>query len=396
MLMASENSYDDGDYDFDFPVSPGGPYWKIPNPELVMQYFTVLKISGSPYVLLVDTGSSLTWIQCLPCDPCFNQVAAPIFDPRRSLTYKVRYCGDHTSYKSPCRGCNERGECTYSIVYGDKSYSRGVMGEEVCRFGLKNDIEMTFPMGCAHNSSRDGSFNGSDGVLGLGRGELSFASQIDRKYGFKKFSYCLLDKSMTAEPSVLSSLTFGPHVLDQENDVVYTPMIQNPNSPRHYFINLTSISVAGKLIPIQTTSLPHGILVDSGTVLTWLPRLTYEAVRDSYRDAALQLNWERVDDQYLETCYDLGAYIGERGIDWVTAPEVILYFAGYDDKAVEIKLRTQNVLFTYPWIRNDIYCLALLPSESEGTAILGNVQQQGIRVVYDNVQSAIGFDVLSC
>ncbi|KAI3947353.1 hypothetical protein MKW92_015442, partial [Papaver armeniacum] len=75
-------------------------------------------------------------------------------------------------------------------------------------------------------------------------------------------------------------------------------------------------------------------------------------------------------------------------------PEVILYFAGDDEAAVDLK--AENVLFNYPWVEANVYCLAFRPNLYEGFAILGNVQQQGIRVVYDNVEKVIGFDPNSC
>ncbi|XP_026384915.1 aspartyl protease family protein 2-like [Papaver somniferum] len=383
--MASESSNNDGDgdgdddYDFSFPIAPG-PYWKLPSPSLVLEYFTVLRVSTSPaidYVLVVDTGSSLTWIQCFPCNKCYEQVA-PIFDPKRSATYSVRYCNQHVS---PCDGCNDRGECTYNYVYGDGSYSQGVIAQEVYSVG---DHMMNLTIGCAHNSS--GTFNHSDGILGLGRAEFSFASQVDRRYGFKKFSYCLVDKSMKEVP-VVSSIRFGNDLLDLPSDVVYTPIIQNPD---HYYINLTSIIVASKLITVHT-SLPNGIMVDSGALLSSFPRPLYEAVRDPFRVAALRLGWKPVTYKYHDTCYDLSSYTG--GIVTVKAPEVILYFAGDDEAAIDLK--AENVLFNYAWVEANFYCLAFRPNLYEGFAILGNVQQQGIRVVYDNVEKVIGwFDSL--
>ncbi|KAI3947355.1 hypothetical protein MKW92_015444, partial [Papaver armeniacum] len=73
---------------------------------------------------------------------------------------------------------------------------------------------------------------------------------------------------------------------------------------------------------------------------------------------------------------------------------VTLYFDGDDDAFVE--LQPQNLLRNYPWIGVNIHCLAVQASIWDGIAILGNTQQQGIRVVYDNVASVIGFDPNSC
>ncbi|XP_026384916.1 aspartyl protease family protein 2-like [Papaver somniferum] len=389
-LMGS-NSNNGGNIDegFEFPVTPG-KYWNTSMiSAFLYEYYVVLRISispSNPYLLHMDTGSSLTWIQCLPCDKCFEQVA-PMYNPIRSLTYSVKYCSE---YKSLCSGCNERGECTYSRVYGDETYSHGVIAGEVCRLDQSDSVFlMNLTFGCAHNSSEK--YKGMDGFLGLGRGELSFASQLDSRYGFKKFSYCLVDKSTT---KILpeSSLRFGEDVLDQPTDVVYTPMIQNPKLSSQYFINLTSISVADNHIPTHM-SLPNGIMVDSGSTDTWLPKPIYEAVRDSFHAAALQLGWKQDVSEYpANLCYDMSIFTD--GISIINTPAVTLYFDGDDDAFVE--LQPQNLLRNYPRIGVNIHCLAVQASIWDGIAILGNTQQQGIRVVYDNVASVIGFDPNSC
>jgi hypothetical protein len=43
-----------------------------------------------PQVLLVDTGSDVTWVQCAPCNStkCYPQ-KDPLFDPSKSSTYNV-------------------------------------------------------------------------------------------------------------------------------------------------------------------------------------------------------------------------------------------------------------------------------------------------------------------
>ncbi|XP_031378200.1 aspartic proteinase CDR1-like [Punica granatum] len=39
-----------------------------------------------PQLLIVDTGSSLSWVQCASCRGCSRQVV-PLFDPSKSSTY---------------------------------------------------------------------------------------------------------------------------------------------------------------------------------------------------------------------------------------------------------------------------------------------------------------------
>jgi len=50
---------------------------------------------GTPaqkFTSIVDTGSDLTWVQCLPCTECYTQTGAK-FDPTKSSSYKTVACG---------------------------------------------------------------------------------------------------------------------------------------------------------------------------------------------------------------------------------------------------------------------------------------------------------------
>ena len=51
---------------------------------------------GTPaqkFTVIMDTGSDLCWVQCLPCTNCFEQTG-PQFDPTKSSTYKNSGCSD--------------------------------------------------------------------------------------------------------------------------------------------------------------------------------------------------------------------------------------------------------------------------------------------------------------
>ncbi|KAI3900332.1 hypothetical protein MKW92_006927, partial [Papaver armeniacum] len=57
-----------------------------------------------------------------------------------------------------------------------------------------------------------------------------------------------------------------------------------------------------------------------------------------------------------------------------------------------VELKRHNVMFC---LDPDTCCLGFLPTD-RNIAILGNTQQQGIRVVYDLSKSTIGFVPNSC
>lgn len=44
-----------------------------------------------PQITVMDTGSSLLWVRCLPCDKCQKQIG-PMFNPSKSSTYTDLPC----------------------------------------------------------------------------------------------------------------------------------------------------------------------------------------------------------------------------------------------------------------------------------------------------------------
>ncbi|CAN1837233.1 Probable aspartic protease At2g35615 [Linum perenne] len=45
-----------------------------------------------PQLAIMDTGSDMLWVNCLPCIPCAPISGALLFDPLKSKTYFPRPC----------------------------------------------------------------------------------------------------------------------------------------------------------------------------------------------------------------------------------------------------------------------------------------------------------------
>lgn len=75
---------------------------------------------GTPKVetlAVVDTGSDLTWIQCVPCTGC-NKKKSPLFNPTRSSTYRSVPCRTEICNivkNTNCEGTN--GGCGFVLRY---------------------------------------------------------------------------------------------------------------------------------------------------------------------------------------------------------------------------------------------------------------------------------------
>ncbi|CAH8361387.1 unnamed protein product [Eruca vesicaria subsp. sativa] len=113
---------------------------------------------GTPPVEIeafIDTGSEITWTNCLPCSNCLKPSRTAVFDPSKSSTYKEKI--------------SDGKSCTYDMVYLDKSYTKGTFATETVRIQSTSGKHYVMPgttFGCSHNSSVDFKTVPS-GVVGL-------------------------------------------------------------------------------------------------------------------------------------------------------------------------------------------------------------------------------------
>uniref|UniRef100_J3MDI2 Peptidase A1 domain-containing protein n=1 Tax=Oryza brachyantha TaxID=4533 RepID=J3MDI2_ORYBR len=236
----------------------------------VGNYVTRLGL-GTPatsYVMVVDTGSSLTWLQCSPCSVSCHRQAGPVFDPRASGTYAAVQCGSsecgelQTATLNPS-ACSRSNVCIYQASYGDSSYSVGYLSKDTVSFG--SGYFPDFYYGCGQDN--EGLFGRSAGLIGLAKNKLSLFYQLAPSLGYA-FSYCLPTSSAAA--GYLSIGSYNP------GQYSYTPMASSDLDASLYFISLSGMSVAGSPLavsPSEYGSLPT--IIDSGTVITRLPPSAY-------------------------------------------------------------------------------------------------------------------------
>ncbi|KAJ8900487.1 hypothetical protein K2173_025264 [Erythroxylum novogranatense] len=344
------------------------------------EYFTRLGVGTPPrYVYMVlDTGSDIVWIQCAPCKKCYTQTD-PVFDPRKSRSFAKIPCRSPMCRRLDSPGCSAKKQtCLYQVSYGDGSFTVGDFSTETLTF--RGARVGRVALGCGHDN--EGLFVGAAGLLGLGRGKLSFPSQTGRRFN-RKFSYCLVDRSASSRPS---SMVFGNSAVSRT--ARFTPLLSNPKLNTFYYVELLGVSVGGTRVPGISASLfkldqtgNGGVIIDSGTSVTRLTRPAYVALRDAFRSDASNLK-RAADFSLFDTCYDLS------GMKEVKVPTVVLHFRGAD-----VSLPASNYLI--PVDTSGTFCFAFAGTLS-GLSIIGNIQQQGFRVVYDLAGSRVGFAPRGC
>ncbi|CAI9785939.1 unnamed protein product [Fraxinus pennsylvanica] len=343
------------------------------------EYFTRLGV-GTPakfVYMVLDTGSDVVWLQCFPCRNCYTQ-SDPIFNPKKSSSFHGVSCDSPLCRWLDSPGCNNRKQCLYQVSYGDGSFTIGDFSTETLTFG-RNRVN-NIALGCGHDN--EGLFVGAAGLMGLGRGKLSFSTQTGRRFG-NKFSYCLVDRSASSKPS---SITFGESAVMQK--AVFTPLITNPKLDTFYYVGLNGISVGGARVAGITPSLfevdPHGdggVIVDSGTAVTRLTQPAYVALRDAFRNKTS--HFKRAPELSLfDTCFDLS------GKTEAKVPTMVLHFTNAD-----LSLPASNYLI--PVDTDGKFCFAFAGISSALT-IIGNIQQQSFRVMFDLAKSRVGFAPRGC
>jgi hypothetical protein len=245
---------------------------------------------GTPprqFIVNIDTGSDLVWLNCKPCIQCIVNATDKPFDPTQSTSYREASCTDAACTGFPHRhsSCGSTGACGYTYLYGDSgasTYTSGIVAYETFTFTALNGSSFAIEhitFGCGQNESLN-RFRGYDGFVGLAQGSFSLPRQLSLVSGFTDiFSYCLIPFGGTAANH--STFYFG---VPETNISTYTPIYSNPLTS-YYYVNVTGISVGdvslnipADFLNINRTDDSGGIIFDSGTTLTMLIGVAYDLV----------------------------------------------------------------------------------------------------------------------
>ena len=368
------------------------------------QYFVDVQVGTPPQKLLLvaDTGSDLVWLRCSACKNCTNRSPGSAFLARHSTTFSPYHCFDSACRlvphpkPNPCNRTRIHSPCRYDYSYADGSTTSGFFSKETTTLRTSSGEETklrSLSFGCAFRISGPSvsvdSFDGAQGVMGLGQGPISFSTQLGRRFG-NKFSYCLMDYTLAPPPT--SYLTIG----EAQNDVVskshkmsFTPLLINPLSPTFYYIGIKSVYVDGRKLPISPSvwSIDElgngGTVIDSGTTLTFLAEPAYRLVL-----AAVKRRVKLPSSAQPNLGFDLCVNVS--GVSRPSLPRLSFGLAGNS-----VLSPPQSNYFIEAVDR--VKCLAIQPVElASGFSVIGNLMQQGFLFEFDKDRSRLGFTRHGC
>ncbi|XP_073295052.1 aspartyl protease family protein 2-like [Primulina huaijiensis] len=364
------------------------------------EYFMDVFVGTPPkhFSLILDTGSDLNWIQCVPCYDCFEQTGQ-YYNPKESSSYRNISCSDPrchlVSSPDPPQPCmTENQSCPYYYWYGDSSNTTGDFALEAFTVNLttpsgKSEFRKVenVMFGCGHWNR--GLFHGAAGLLGLGRGPLSFSSQLQALYGHS-FSYCLVDRN--SNTSVSSKLIFGEDkdLLSRPN-LNFTSFVKGKQNPvdTFYYVQIKSILVGGEVlsIPEETWSLSPegagGTIIDSGTTLSYFADPAYQIIKEAFEKKVEGYPVVK-DFPILDPCYNVS------GVAKLELPSFGILFG--DGAMWNFPVENYFIMLE----PDDVVCLAILGTPRSALSIIGNYQQQNFHILYDVKKSRLGFAPSKC
>ncbi|XP_044969816.1 aspartic proteinase nepenthesin-1-like [Hordeum vulgare subsp. vulgare] len=340
-----------------------------------------------PITAVLDTGSDLIWTQCnAPCRKCFPQ-PTPLYAPARSATYANVSCRS-----SPCEALrNPRYHCSapdpgcaYYFSYGDGTSTDGTLATETLTLGSGTTVR-GIAFGCGTENL--GSTDNSSGLVGMGRGPLSLASQLGITYPtITRFSYCFTPFSdKTASP-----LFLGPSAT-LSTTAQSTPFAPSPAGGRrssYYYLTLEGITVGETLLPIdpaifQLSPMGGGrFIIDSGTTFTALEERAFVVLA---RAVAARVGLPLASGVHLGLSLCFAAPEGKT--EAVDVSRLVFHFdgAGMALPRESYVVEDRNV---------GVACLVMV--SMRGMSVLGSLQQQSMHFLYDLDGGVLSFEPAEC
>ncbi|KAF3443564.1 hypothetical protein FNV43_RR13251 [Rhamnella rubrinervis] len=315
--------------------------------ENYQEYFMDVFVGTPPkhFSLILDTGSDLNWIQCVPCYDCFEQ-NGPYYDPKESTSFRNISCEDPrcklVSSPDPPQPCkSENQTCPYYYWYGDSSNTTGDFSLETFT------VNLTTPSGKAEFKQVE---NVMFGCGHWNRGPLEPPGIEFHLLGFWK---------------------------------------RNPVDT-FYYVQIKSIMVGGEVlkIPEETWHFSAdgggGTIIDSGTTLSYFAEPANHTIKEAFRKQVKGYEEVKLEDFPLDLCYNVS------GVDKMELPDFSIQFS---DGAVW-NFPVENYFIKVD--PHEVVCLAILGTPKSALSIIGNYQQQNFHILYDTKKSRLGYAPMNC
>ncbi|KAK1314147.1 Aspartic proteinase Asp1 [Acorus calamus] len=345
-------------------------------------------------ILMSDTGSDLTWIQCdAPCTSCakgphplYKPTKGKIIPPKDTLCVELQ-----RNQNVHCDSCQQ---CDYEIAYADRSSSMGVLARDELHLEITNDgvMKSDFVFGCAYDQQGQllVSPAKTDGILGLSNAEVSLPSQLVSQGVIRD----VIGHCISGDAAGGGYLMLGDDYVPLWG-MTWVQMLLGPMN--YYEAEVKKMSYGGQNLAIGGSISNTGrVIFDTGSSYTYFTKEAYLGLISSLKDISPRLTLD-TSDETLPVCW--------------RADFPVRFIHDVKQFFKPLKLHFRNkwwVLQTSMQIPPEGYliiskkgnvCLGILDGSEvhDGlTNILGDISLRGQLVVYDNINQKIGWVESDC
>ncbi|CAN6208218.1 unnamed protein product [Urochloa humidicola] len=333
---------------------------------------------------VVDTSSTLIWMQCKGCDP-YSLQRHPLFDSVASPTYRL-VAGTDPFCQPPYRSELSGHACSFRVNGPRGMYVEGYLGADTLTYDGK--VHEHVPFGCAHkarNFQNDAVFAG---VIG--------AAALDR--GLTPFSYCLFHGGDGETSRRRGFLRFGADVPRnpryRTTKILPAAALEGHGSSGHY-VSLVGVSLgARRLDGVRPEMFARredgegGCVVDLGTPVTVMAEEAYGVVEEAVWSELRRHGADRVE----RPGYGYGLCVRASGAVRGHLQPLSLHFA--EEEAVLVVSPEQLFLMVDDEEEQGrVACLAMKPGRR---TVIGALQQVDTRFVFGLKESKLSFASESC
>ncbi|XWS29741.1 hypothetical protein CRYUN_Cryun24cG0056600 [Craigia yunnanensis] len=265
------------------------------------------------------------------------------------------------------------------------SSSSGVLGEDIISFGNQSElVPQRAVFGCENEETGDLYSQRADGIMGLGRGDLSVVDQLIEKGVISdSFSLCYGGMDIGGGAMVLGGISVP-------SDMIFS--YSDPVRSSYYNIGLKEIHVTGKQLPLNPSVFDgkFGTVLDSGTTYVYLPEAAFTAFKDTIvKELNSLMQIRGPDPNYNDLCFSAASSdVSELSKIF---PTVEMVFGNQQ----KLLLSPENYLFRHSKVHG-AYCLEIFQNEKDPTTLLGGIIVRNTLVMYDREHSKIGFWKTNC
>eukprot|EP00898_Chlorokybus_atmophyticus_P008171 jgi/Chlat1/8355/Chrsp80S07792 len=352
-------------------------------------YYATIHLGTPPqkFQVIVDTGSTITYVPCSACTNCGSNHWDEKFNPAASTTYEAVSCKSQQCRASAgkCPAADQRSEeCTYWRHYAEESSSSGLLVSDMLAVGGPiGEVRILF--GCETAETGDIHDQLADGIMGLGVGDISVVNQL-REAGVMEDVFSLCYGGFEGGGAII----FGDDLPVGTSDVIYTPLVQNAQHPSYYTLRTVGMGVEGEALslPSYTFLQSYGTVLDSGTTFIYIPAPAFEAIVNRLKQVIQLPAVDGPDASYEDICFG-NAGEDERMLGSVF-PTLYMEFDGN----ARLELFPVNYLFKHS-VTPGAYCLGIFNNFGDGT-LIGGIAVRDKLIIYDRRNSRIGFTAADC